>query len=59
MTYIDTGISGASGSDTVASGPAEAVILATAQSDAIETDLSPQGQSAGDVIDLPNPYTPA
>jgi len=59
MTYINTGISGASGSDTVASGPMEAVTIATAQSDAIEADLSPQGNSAGDVIDLPSPYTPA
>ncbi len=56
---IDTGVPAAAGSDTVGASPAEAVTLAMAQSAAIETDLSPQGQSAGDLVDLPGPYTPA
>jgi hypothetical protein len=59
MAYIDTGVPGASGSDTIGGTVAEAVALSAAQSNAIETDLSPQGNSAGDVIDLPSPYTPA
>ena len=59
MAYIDTGVPGDAGSDTIGSSPAEAVTLAIAQSAAVEAEVSPQGQSAGDLVDLPGPYTPA
>lgn len=56
---INTGL-GTGGGDTIGGSVDEAVALATAQSQDLATDLSPQGNVVGDdQINLPGPYTPA
>jgi hypothetical protein len=60
MTYINTGMANdAGGSDCIASSPGEAVAMAMAQMAELAGDVEPGGSSAGDQIDLPDPYTPA
>lgn len=56
---IETGL-GVGGGDTIGGSVDEAVVLSAAQSQDLETDLSPQGNVVGDdKISLPDPYTPA
>jgi hypothetical protein len=55
---INTGISGTKGSDNVAAGPVDAITLAMDAYQAQMDDISPQGGSPGDEIEVVSPYTP-